>query len=525
MAKDKITDYDSVASNNLDVGGISVAEGMLPSGVTNSIRELMSHQKEAFGSGTPLYVDQTNNRVGVNNAAPATALDVTGTVTASGNVTSKGGQLRINDGTTSLAGGMFTHKEITGAGTSNDTVIFAETGNKIRFATNGSVSDKVVIDTAGNVGIGGTTASTTGFVRSLNLEGSDVALQLRQTTTNTSWEIGNDNTGLFRILSNGSNRLVITGSGSVNIGGTGGQAKFEINNAVSSTGSLTDTTINLATTGVTGRKANIGFGLAGGVGNTNAATIGFDVTNGAGALQGDLFFSTRGSTADSVPTERMRITSAGGVAIGTSSAVTSAMLTIQPADTNRIINTRNFNTTTQFHHVFQNSAGTTVGSIQCNNAATAYNTSSDYRLKTAVTYDWDATSRLKQLKPARFAWIADGDDAIPVDGFLAHEVQDVVPEAISGTKDGMIDEEYEVTPATGDIYTPATDDADEVIHSADVERPEELAEGQQWRETTAAVMGTRSVPDFQGIDQSKLVPLLVKTIQELEARITALEAN
>ena len=101
----------------------------------------------------------------------------------------------------------------------------------------------------------------------------------------------------------------------------------------------------------------------------------------------------------------------------------------------------------------------------------------------------------------------------------------------------MRDEEYTVSAATGDIYTPAIEavlDEDgnevtpavaEVIHSTDVERPEELAEGQQWRETTAAVMGTRSVPDYQGIDQSKLVPLLVKTIQELEARITALEAN
>lgn len=71
MAKDKITDYDATAANNLDVGGISVAEGMLPSGVNNAIRELMSHQKEAFGSGTPLYVDQVNNRVGINQATPA----------------------------------------------------------------------------------------------------------------------------------------------------------------------------------------------------------------------------------------------------------------------------------------------------------------------------------------------------------------------------------------------------------------------------------------------------------------------
>lgn len=137
-----------------------------------------------------------------------------------------------------------------------------------------------------------------------------------------------------------------------------------------------------------------------------------------------------------------------------------------------------------------------VGSIQTTASATSYVTSSDYRLKTSVNYDWDATTRLKQLRPARFEWIADGDDAVPVDGFLAHEVQDIVPEAISGTKDGMRDEEYEVTPAVLD------EDGNEV---------------------TPAVMGTRSVPDYQGIDQSKLVPLLVKTIQELEARITALE--
>jgi len=78
MAKDKLTDYDSTASNNLDVGGISVAEGMLPSGVNNAIRELMSHQADAFGAGTPLYVDQTNNRLGVGTAAPSSALNVVG---------------------------------------------------------------------------------------------------------------------------------------------------------------------------------------------------------------------------------------------------------------------------------------------------------------------------------------------------------------------------------------------------------------------------------------------------------------
>ena len=231
-----------------------------------------------------------------------------------------------------------------------------------------------------------------------------------------------------------------------------------------------------------------------------------------------------------------------------------------------------------------------VGSITTSGSATAFNTSSDYRLKENVDYDWDATTRLKQLKPARFNFIV--DDTNIVDGFLAHEVSSIVPEAISGTKDAMMDEEYEVTPAYGEVFTPAieevtterqvtetvetgsyvnlagetitetqevgvteevtktvverqeidgvtteveiqkvtqepvmetvvtTEAVAEVILETDVEKPESGT----WRETTAQVMAEREVPDMQGIDQGKLVPLLVKTIQELEARITALEA-
>ena len=142
--------------------------------------------------------------------------------------------------------------------------------------------------------------------------------------------------------------------------------------------------------------------------------------------------------------------------------------------------------------------GSAAGYIRVASTSTiTFNTSSDYRLKENVVYDWDATTRLKQLKPARFNFILDGTD-VTQDGFMAHEAQEVVPIAVSGTKDGMIDEEYEVTPAVLD---------DDGV------------------ETEAAVMGTRSVIDPQSIDHSMLVPLLVKTIQELEARITALEAN
>ena len=111
--------------------------------------------------------------------------------------------------------------------------------------------------------------------------------------------------------------------------------------------------------------------------------------------------------------------------------------------------------------------GSTKGTISTNGSAVAYNTSSDYRLKQNEIAVWDGTTVLKQLKPYKFNWKADPTGEA-VQGFFAHEVAEVIPEVVSGEKDGE---------------------------------------------------------EMQGIDHSKLVPLLVKTIQELEARITELESK
>ena len=161
--------------------------------------------------------------------------------------------------------------------------------------------------------------------------------------------------------------------------------------------------------------------------------------------------------------------------------------------------------------------GSTVGTISITSSATAYNTSSDYRLKEDDAPMTGATERVKALRPINFAWKVDGSR---VDGFFAHEAQDVVPECVTGTKDAMKNEEYEVTPAVyEDVTTPAVEavlDKDGVVITAAVEEVTEFFL------ISEAVTDTRLVPDYQGIDQSKLVPLLTAALQEAITKIEAL---
>ena len=209
-----------------------------------------------------------------------------------------------------------------------------------------------------------------------------------------------------------------------------------------------------------------------------------DGTPGANDMPGRLSFWTTADGASS-PTERMRIENSGDVrlGIGGSGPIGPKFYGGTPSTGNNGLNIfpegdgassvkQAFyvdNTGARIIVRFINPNGI-VGAINTSGSSTSYATSSDYRLKENVVVMTGATDRLKQLNPSRFNFIADPDTT--VDGFLAHEVQAIVPEAITGTKDAV--------------------DAD-------------------------------GNPEYQGIDQSKLVPLLVATIQELEARITALE--
>jgi len=233
-------------------------------------------------------------------------------------------------------------------------------------------------------------------------------------------------------------------------------------------------------------------------GNSNKA--GLALFNDAGNRgiwtdSNDLLFT---ATYEGNSTEHMRIASDGDISIGGTTATAAFNLIGTGGSNVQIQNNINSGTNTIVSIGFINDNGL-IGSIQSGGSSTSYETSSDYRLKENVDYTWDATTRLKQLKPARFNFIADDTNTL-VDGFLAHEVSLIVPEAISGAKDAMaVETRYTADDVETQGDTPSKNVGDPKTYSS-------------------------SKIDPQGIDQSKLVPLLVKTIQELEARITALEA-
>ena len=155
--------------------------------------------------------------------------------------------------------------------------------------------------------------------------------------------------------------------------------------------------------------------------------------------------------------------------------------------------------------LFQNQAGTTIGTISADASNVAFNTSSDYRLKDGIVDMTGAINRVKALAPKRFHFIENPDKT--VDGFLAHEAQAVVPEAITGTHNQV------------EVWVePEVDDDDNIISG------EALPDGVSAGDNKLDADGN-TIPVYQGIDQSKLVPLLTGALQEAISKIETLETE
>ena len=281
------------------------------------------------------------------------------------------------------------------------------------------------------------------------------------------WADGSNDTGIFRPGANtlgfstgGSERMRIDSSGVVRVGGT---ASYNSSDKLTLVGTG-NTSLTIDATS-----------------STESSVFFADGATGTEAYKGYLQYkhSVDALAIGTSATERIRIDSSGRVGIGTATTnnpdIADGGLQIRPNYTNGAPDvhfTRASSSNTSSVVGFVN-GNVGVGSITYNNGGTSFNTSSDYRLKENVVAISDGIARLKTLKPSRFNFIDDETNTLR-DGFIAHEVSSIVPEAVTGKKDEV--------------------DSD-------------------------------NKPVYQGIDQSKLVPLLVAAVQELTAKVEALEAK
>jgi hypothetical protein len=247
----------------------------------------------------------------------------------------------------------------------------------------------------------------------------------------------------------------------------------------------------------------VSFFGANGTSYTSAAAINAQIDGTPGAssdMPGRLVFATTSDGAGS-PTERMRLDSSGSLLVGTTTTTSSGWVQLTTSNTKYSIVSKSSVSGAGAFLACANSAGTVVGSITFDNTTTAFNTSSDYRLKNTIAPMTGALAKVALLKPCTYKWNVDNSDG---QGFIAHELAEVVPQCVSGEKDAMRTEKYEISP-----FVPATYDE----------------EGNQLTSAIQAVIGEREVPAHQGIDTSFLVATLTAAIQEQQTMIESLKAR
>jgi hypothetical protein len=381
----------------------------------------------------------------------------------------------------------------------NGGVFYDATNNRLAIGTTSPSLGLLEVSSTNGVtlAIKNTTGTTAGtefcqltFNNTSNSSANFESAKIKAISTN-----GGANLAHLTFENSGTERARIDSSGRLLVGtsSTSDSAEFLMQgNAVDPTGGAIINLCNGKATPVNGEAT----GIIRFSDNTHAEAATIMSARDGGTWSGTskpsrLTFSTTADGASS-PTERMRITSAGKILYNTTTAADNTAITIRAYDNsvggaavelNGWGNGRGHALNCVAHNtanadvVYFNTSAATVGSISITSTATAYNTSSDYRLKENIVPVIDGIIRLKQLKPSRFNFLTDPSKV--VDGFVAHEVQSVVPEAVTGTKDEI---------------------------------------------------GPEGTPKYQGIDQSKLVPLLTAALQEaigeiesLKARVAALE--
>jgi hypothetical protein len=419
-------------------------------------------------------------------------------------------RLQVGDGTADTRGMFVSNNNFSiGVGRTTGTIggyIGSPSSNVMVFSGNDG-TEKMRIDSSGNVGIGvidqtkklettNTIATRGNSTNATWSNAGEIALKNASVTPYISWhnDVGgrlaylqaqttgtelNAETGYLAFSTN-SERMRILADGTVGIGTTSPGAKLSIfggslpnppTGGVGISGGLTTGrfgTYDSGTLGVIGCAADASsFEFI--AGSSAGYYAGISITGSNATLyQGTVRFATAG-------TERMRIDSSGNLLVGGTGLASAgnSYATLRGGDNNSI-ETFRIGTGTRTQIAFYNGtigSATNVGTIQTSGSNTSYNTSSDYRLKENIAPMTGALDKVAQLKPCTYVWKR---DSVPSQGFIAHELAEVMPDCVSGEKDAVD------------------------------------AEGN---------------PVYQGIDTSFLVATLTAAIQELNAKVTALEAQ
>jgi hypothetical protein len=321
---------------------------------------------------------------------------------------------------------------------------------------------------------------------SLILSGSDGLSDINGSASTPAIRGTDANTGIFfpaadtiAFAEGGVEAMRIDSDGDVGIGETAPAAKLHIKDS----GDTTADGIRL-TLGSEARDHNIYSSIVNGRDLTIAPWRSLTVQTGNGIAEGIITLNSYEYTVfgtGASNTERMRIDSSGNLLVGETAIDDSGGLAVIPgyatgAPALLAFNKGNSGSETCLRFKYQ---GTVVGSIAYSSTATAYNTSSDYRLKENIAPMTGALEKVSQLNPVTYTWKSTGEQS---QGFIAHELQAIVPDCVTGEKDAVetyVDEE--------------------------------------------GVEQTR--PVYQGIDTSFLVATLTAAIQELKAELDTVKAQ
>jgi hypothetical protein len=346
---------------------------------------------------------------GTANTGAFTTLSASSTVSGTGFSTYLASPPAI--GGTAAAAGTFT----TLSGTTSVTTPIVKSASSLTLQSNGTTT-AVTIDTSQNVGIG--TSSPAGNLqisgsgdRSLLVTGGTsgtISVQLGDSAAAGQGGMSYDNAvdALF-LKSNGSERMRIDSSGNVGIGTSSPSVSLEISKG-------NNTALRVIDDAANGRGGYI---------KSTGSVVEMGTTSGVRPLVW---------TIDSV--EKARIDTSGNLLVGTTSTPSSSNPGVRisnPATATPIFAYNGTSTVPMINFVNGNG---TVGHIDTSGSNTSYVTSSDYRLKENITPMTSALAKVAQLKPVTYKWKADGSDG---EGFIAHELAEICPHAVSGSKDAV----------------------------------------------------------------------------------------